>query len=96
ISKELNISRPPIYKVQLTFKLFSRPRAPRTVRIGRPQKAALITGQALLEFLLEKPTTFLDKIRDFLFNKFNIKPSILTIYHELERAMWSRKVVIKR
>ena len=36
IHKELNISRPAIYRVQLNLEYFGQPRTPVTVKQGRP------------------------------------------------------------
>ena len=45
----------------------------------------------LLDYLEERLTTYLDKIRFFIYNAFNILINKFIIYRELKRLNFSRK-----
>jgi hypothetical protein len=50
----------------------------------------------LLNFLEDQPTTYLDEIQDFLYDRFEISISVSAIYLSLKRQKWLRKVVQQR
>jgi transposase len=52
--------------------------------------------QHLLNFLLDQPTAYLDEMATFLFDEFEIEPSLATISRILSEAKWSRKAVQSR
>jgi transposase len=55
----------------------------------------LSTIKGLLQFLVEKPTAYLDEMEEFLLDEYGAVVSQATIYRTLERAKWSRKVASK-
>jgi hypothetical protein len=47
----------------------------------------------LLDFLEDQPTAYLDKIQDFLYCKYDVWASLMTIFQTLQHQNWSWKVV---
>jgi transposase len=50
----------------------------------------------LLEFLKGRPQAYLEEIRDWLLDEFNIPVSINLVSRELQKIKWSRKIATKR
>jgi transposase len=50
----------------------------------------------LLDFLEDQPTAYLDEMQDFLYCRYNVWASIMTIYQTLKHQNWSWKVVQQR
>jgi transposase len=53
-------------------------------------------SQHLLDFLEDNPTAYLDEMRQFLYDEYELEASIATINRTLKRAKWSRKAVQAR
>ena len=51
--------------------------------------------KGLLEWLVEKPTAYLEEMREYLYNEYNVICTKQTVYVTLERSGWSRKVASK-
>lgn len=60
-------------------------------RGGRPQALSSPVCEELLIYLDERPTAYLDEMRWFLFDSFNILVDESTISRALKRLCWNRK-----
>ena len=58
---------------------------------GRPRTLDLAVSMALLDYLEERPTAYLDEMRFFLFDAFDILVDESTIIRELKRLDFSRE-----
>ena len=58
---------------------------------GRPRALDLAHGMALLDYLNERPTAYLDEMRFFLYDAFDLLVDESTISRELRRLDFSRK-----
>jgi hypothetical protein len=56
----------------------------------------LIVLQQLLDFLEDDPTSYLDKMQQFLYDEYELETTIATISRTLKRTKWSRKSVQAR
>jgi transposase len=66
------------------------------VKLGRPSTLRDLHRRRLLEYLQGKPQAYLEEIRDWLLDEFDIPVSIMLVSRELRRMKWSRKVALKR
>ena len=58
---------------------------------GRSRALDLAVSMALLDYLEERPTAYLDEMRFFVFDAFDILVDESTIWRELTRLKFSRK-----
>ena len=78
------------------MEYWGTPYAPRTVRLGRPRLLAEAARLRLKEFLRGRPYAYLEEMIEFIYDEFDLEVSIPTIWRELERMRWSRKLATKR
>jgi transposase len=81
--------------MRLSLEYWGIPYAPRAVRLRRPRLLVEAYRLRLVEFLCGRPHAYLDEIAEFLYDEFDVEVSTLTIWRELERMRWSRKLVTK-
>lgn len=48
------------------------------------------------EYLKGRPGAYLEEMRDFFYDEFDIELSLTTVWRELERMGYSRKIATKR
>jgi transposase len=96
VATATKVSRPCVRKIRLSLEYWGTPYPPRTVRLGRPSTLRATHRIRLREFLEGKPHAYLEEMSDFLCDEFDIEAPFWTVYRELERMRWSRKVASKR
>jgi transposase len=52
--------------------------------------------QRLREFLNGRPHAYLEEIKDWIMDEFNIPVSCTLVYRELQRMKWSRKITTRK
>ena len=72
------------------------PYAPPCVVRGRPSTLSNAHRRKLIEYLSGRPHAYLEKIRDWLLEEFNVSISVSSISRELKKMKWSRKVATKK
>jgi transposase len=95
ISRDLGVTAKTVRKYRLNMNAFSGPIAPRCVRIGRPPLLKQCHIDALVELLHGKPTSYIDEMRDFLYDEYDVKVSLTTLGDQLKALRWSRKAASK-
>ncbi|KAF2175741.1 hypothetical protein K469DRAFT_609712, partial [Zopfia rhizophila CBS 207.26] len=90
------ISKDPVYKIRDNLAIWVAPYAPYTLKIGKPRKLrkAQVKVRAsiqafsivLLEYLNEFPTTYLNEMQDFCYNKYNAVIFLQAIHDTLART----------
>jgi transposase len=91
IARTAECSRKAVYHLRSNLELFGNAKAPP----NRPRQQQIITPtmlKALCDYLLEKPTSFLDEMAVFLSDEFDVEVSISTISRTLASIGWSKKV----
>jgi transposase len=96
VSQATRVSRNAIRKMRLSLEYWGTPYAPRAVRLGRPRLLVEAHRLRLVEFLRGRPHAYLDEMAEFLYDEFDVEVSTSTIWRELERMRWSRKLATKR
>jgi transposase len=64
--------------------------------LGRPSTLLDIHRQRLLEFLNGRPHAYLEEVRDWILDEFDIPVSISLVYREMRRMKWSRKIATRK
>ncbi|KAG9185041.1 hypothetical protein G6011_02988 [Alternaria panax] len=83
-------------KKRRNLEAWGQPYAPNCVKIGRPSTLRDIHRRRLREYLEGRPHAYLEEIKDWLYDEFDIPVSIKLVYRELKKMKWSRKVATKR
>lgn len=83
-------------KIQLSLEYWGQPYSPATVRRGRPPTLRRLHAKGLLDYVNSRPQAYLEEMRDWLYDEYDILTTIWTVYRELERADFSRKLGTKR
>jgi transposase len=66
------------------------------VKVGRPSTLRDIHRRRLREYLSGRPQAYLEEIRDWLLEEFNIEVSVSLVFCELKKMQWSCKVAMKK
>ena len=69
---------------------------PRCVRLGRPPIMLAFHVERLQEFLLGRPHAYLQEMRQYLYEEFDVDCSIATVCNTLVKIQYSRKIATKR
>jgi transposase len=96
VARAAGVKRDTVRKMRLSLEYWGTPYAPRTVRLGRPRLLAEAQRLRLKEFLCGRPYAYLEEMAEFLYDEFDLEVSTATLWRELERMRWSRKLVTKR
>lgn len=83
-------------KKRRNLESWGQPYAPRCVKLGRPSTLRDLHRRRLLEFLEDRPQAYLEEIRDWFLDEFDIPVSISMVSRELRKMKWSRKIATKR
>ena len=83
-------------KYRRNLEAWGQPHAPKCVNLGRPSTLQDIHRQRLREFLNGRPQAYLEEVRDWILDEFDIAVSTSLVYRELRRMKWSRKIATKR
>lgn len=90
------VHRATIYRIRTSLDVWGTPYPPSLAKIGRPRLLTALHEKALLAFLTDRPTAFLDEMAWFLYDEFSIVVGLSTIWKTLSRIRWSRKVVQRK
>ncbi|KAG9385505.1 DDE-3 multi-domain protein [Pyrenophora tritici-repentis] len=64
--------------------------------ISRATGASRNTREGLQAYLNGSPGAYMDEMRDFLYDEYDVRISLASVYRELEKMRWSRKLATKR
>ncbi|KAH6612996.1 hypothetical protein C7974DRAFT_418100 [Boeremia exigua] len=70
---------------RLNLSQWGQPYAPATVKVGRPTTLRDIHRHRLREYLDGRPQAYLEEMKDWLLDEFNIPVSIGLVYQELQK-----------
>jgi transposase len=96
VHRATGVGRPCIRKIRLSLEYWGTPYPPRTVRLGRPSTLRQAQREGLQAYLKGKPSAYLEEMRDFLYDEYDITITASSVYRELEKLRWSRKIASKR
>jgi transposase len=96
IHAQTGVSRGCTARKRRNIQQWGHPYAPPCVTRGRPATLSNAQRRELTEYLHSKPQAYLEEIKDWLLEDFNISLSISSISRELKKMRWSRKVATKR
>ncbi|KAJ5694341.1 hypothetical protein N7536_004753 [Penicillium majusculum] len=82
-------------QIAKNMRLFGSARSP-PISPGRPPSITKVMVDALFDHLAEKPGLYVEEMAIFLFDEFNVVPSISSIKRALYRAGWSKKKAQQR
>jgi hypothetical protein len=66
------------------------------VKVGWPTTLRDIYRRRLREYLNGRPQAYLEEMKDWLLDEFDIPVSIGLVYRELQKMKWSRKIATKK
>ena len=75
---------------------WGQPHAPWCVKTGRPTILCEVHRVRLRGYLKGRPQAYLEEIRDWLYDEFDLELSISSVSRELKKMKWSRKVASKK
>ena len=87
---------PCVIKLRLSLGFWGTPYLPRSVRPGRPSTLRQAQRDGLQTYLKSKIGTSLKEMRDFLYSEYDVIITAPSVYRELEKLGWSRKIALKR
>ena len=96
IQLQTGVARECTAKKRLNLQQWGQPYAPTCVKIGRPSTLRDIHRRRLREYLAGRPQAYLEEIKDWLLEEFDILVSIALVYRELKKMRWSRKIATKK
>jgi transposase len=96
VEKATGVWRSTVRRMRLSLEYWGTPYPPRTVRLGRPLILREAQRARFVEYLEGRPGAYLEEIQDFLYDEFDIEISITSVWRELDKMRWSRKVATKR
>ncbi|KAI1685795.1 DDE-3 multi-domain protein [Pyrenophora tritici-repentis] len=96
ISRATGASRNTVAKLRLSLEFWGVPYPPRCVRLGRPSILRQAQREGLQAYLNGSPGAYMDEMRDFLYDEYDVRISLASVYRELEKMRWSRKLATKR
>ena len=76
ISRATGVTRKCIGKLRVSLEYWGVPYSPRSVRIGRPATFRQRHLDALKQYLLGRPQAYLEEMRDWLYDEFDIQTTI--------------------
>jgi transposase len=96
IYEQTGVSQRCTAKIRVNLQQWGQPYAPPCVKRGRPSTLRDIHRRRLREYLNGRPQAYLEEIRDWLLDEFDIPVSIKLVHRELEKMEWSRKIATKK
>jgi transposase len=96
IQRQTGVAAHTSRKYRRNLEAWGQPHAPRCVDLGRPSTLLDIHRQRLLEFLNGRPHAYLEEVRDWILDEFDIPVSISLVYREMRRMKWSRKIATRK
>lgn len=96
IERETGVMRRHVARFRRNIQYWGQPYPPECVKLGRPRRLRQVHRTKMLEYLNGRPQAYLEELRDWLYDEYDLAVSLLTIHNELKRAKWSRKVATKR
>ena len=95
MAKVAKCSERSVTNIRKNIRLFGSARSP-PISPGRPSSITDVMIDALCNHLAEKPSLYVEEMAIFLFDEFNVLPSISSIKRALYRAGWSKKKAQQR
>jgi transposase len=96
IYRATGVTRKLVGKMRLSLGAWGTPYPPRTVRLGAPRALREAQRLRLKDYLVGRPGAYLVEMKDFLYDEFDTQVSLATLWRELKRMRWSRKIASKR
>jgi len=93
IAFRLNISSNQVWKMKRNLRLYGTIAIQPTSIQGRPRLLTLAMEDALLQYFMDRPISYLDEAAWFIYDEFEVIISPRSIYDVLKRRKWSRKAV---
>ncbi|OQD95160.1 hypothetical protein PENVUL_c118G04214 [Penicillium vulpinum] len=90
MARAAGCSKRAIFRIRSNLRLFGTIKAP-PVKAGRPRSITPIMLEALCNYLLEKPNSYLQEMELFLLDEFGTPIPKSTISYTLYRTGWSKK-----
>lgn len=84
-----------IAKLRLSLEYWGQCYPPHTVRLGRPPLLQQAHLEGLSEYLNGRPSAYLDEMQQYLYEKFDVEASLLTVWRALQKLNFSRKLLTK-
>jgi transposase len=96
VERATGVARKTVRKIRLNLEYWGTPYPPRTVQLGRPSILRNAQRARFKIYLEGRPSAYLEEMKDFLYDEFDVKISISGICRELYKMNYSRKVATKR
>jgi transposase len=95
IQNETGVWRKTTARIRLSLEYWNQPYPPPCVRRGGLRALRAAHKERLLEFVAGRPDAYLDEMAEFLYDEFDVKVSLVTVWRALAEARWSRKMASK-
>lgn len=90
------VSYTTVLKIRRNLKIWKQPICPPLIVRGRPSKMTCAMSNVLSNFLVEKPSLFIDEMVWFLYDEFDVLLSNDTVKRWLRKHKYTKKLVQRR
>lgn len=80
-------------KLNQTLYYFGKTRFPLFIPYGQPQEMSVLMGETLQKYLINKPSLYVDKLRDCIYDKFEVYLHISSIESWLYKNNITKKKI---
>ena len=91
IERATGVTHKIIRKLRVSLEYWGVPYPPASVRLGRPALLRQAQINGLMVYLAGRPQAYLSKIRDWLYDEYDVRVTTATVYRALEKLNYSRK-----
>jgi transposase len=96
VANASGVHRETVAKLRLSLEYWGQCYPPPTVRLGRPPLLRQAQLEGLAEYLVDRPSAYLEEMQQFLYEEFDVECHISTVWRALEKLNYSRKLATKR
>jgi transposase len=96
IYRATGVSRNTVTKLRVSLEYWGVPYPPRCVRLGRPTTLRQSHLDGLKQYLAGRPHAYLEEMKDWLYDQYDIETTLSTVYRALIKLQYSRKIATKR
>lgn len=96
IYEQTGVTRCCTRQIRRSLAQFGQPYPPVCVKRGRPATLRAIHQKRLREYLASRPQAYMEEIRDWLLDDFDVVVSLSLVARELKKMKFSRKIATKR
>jgi transposase len=96
IYRATGVSRNTVTKLRVSLEYWGVPYPPGCLHLGRPTTLRQSHLDGLKQYLAGRPHAYLEEMKDWLYDQYDIETMLSTVYRALIKLQYSRKIATKR